>query len=325
MVGINDFNEDTSLFHTVEISISRPIRFWLLLLLDIPSISCTIFILYHLFIDRSLRNQLNNHSIIILLIFGLTIELIDIPLNLNFISNSGIVKPSNSFLCRSWWMIDVGFYNGITIIMSWSAFERHILVFHDQWISTRRKRFLIHYLPLILLLFYINIFYFIVIFFPSCNNIYNYTLPVCNNFPCYLNDPFLGKWDSLINSILPTILISFFIITLIYRVYRQKRRLHQPIRWRKQRKLIIQLVPISILYLIVNIPLNLLIFVHLCGLSKQIAGDIQLYFDFLCYLLILIFPFFNFASLSEIRKKTKLQQLFSLRSQRRIAITTAHT
>ncbi|CAF0914639.1 unnamed protein product [Adineta ricciae] len=324
MVGTDDFAAATASFDTDEVAIPRPIRFWLLLLLDIPSIICTFFILYHLLIDRNLRWQLNNHSTIILLLFGSTIQLIDIPLNLDFIANSGRVKPSNSILCRCWWIVDIGFYNGITIIMAWSAFERHILVFRDQWVSTRKRRFLLHYLPLIILLCYIYIFYVMVIFFPPCQNRYNYTLPVCNNFPCYLHDPILGKWDSCVNNIFPTVLISLFVVALVLRVYRQKRRLNQPIQWRKQRKLIIQLVPISVLYLIVNIPLNFLIFVHLCGVLEQSGGDVQLTFDFLGYLLILIFPFVNLASISELRKKTSLQRLFSMRTQRRVA-TTAHT
>jgi hypothetical protein len=174
---------------------------------------------------------------------------------------------------------------------------------------------------LIFLVCYIIIFYFIVIFFPPCHNTYNYTLPVCNNFPCYLEDSILGKWDSIVNSILPTILISFFIVTLLIRVYLQKRRLRQPIRWRKQRKMIVQLVPISVLYLTINIPLNILMLAHLCGLSERVGGSVQLYFDFLCYLIVLLFPFFCIGSLSELRKKIKLLKLFSVRPQRRVGTT----
>ncbi|CAF1091513.1 unnamed protein product [Adineta steineri] len=321
MVGIDDSNDDDLLFNQSEISIPRPVRFWFLLLLDVPSIICAFFVLYHLLMDRSLRQQLNNHTIIILLVLGLTIQLIDIPLNLSFISHMGIVEPSSPILCLIWWFIDVGYYNGITIIMAWGSFERHILVFYDQWTSTRKKRLIIHYFPLIIMLCYINIFYFGVIFFPPCNNIYVYTLPVCNNFPCYLNDAILGKWDSIMNSILPTTLISFFVVTLLIRVYRQKRRLNQPIRWRKQRKLIVQLVPISILYTSVNIPLNIIIFAHLCGLANETGVDVQLYCDFLCYLVVMLFPFLCLGFVAELRKKTNLRQLFLPRTQRRVGAT----
>jgi hypothetical protein len=319
MIGVGYFDDADQLFQESEVPIPRSVRFWLLLLLDIPSFACAFFVLFHLLVDRTLRHQLHNHTIIILLLLGLTIELVDIPLNLSFITHSGIVEPSTPLLCLFWWIIDVGFYNGITIIMAWSSFERHILVFRDQWVSTRKKRLFIHYLPLIFLISYIIIFYFIVIFFPPCNNVYNYTLPVCNNFPCYLKDHILGKWDSIINSILPTILISVFIVALLIRVYLQKRRLHQPIRWRKQRKMIVQLVPISVLYLTINIPLNILMLAHLCGLSEGVGGSVQLYFDFLCYLIVLLFPFFCIGSLSELRKKIKLLKLFKLRPQRRVA------
>jgi hypothetical protein len=48
--------------------------------------------------------------------------------------------------------------------MAWLAIERHILIFHDRWVSNRRGRFLFHYLPLIILVTYILVFYSIAIF-----------------------------------------------------------------------------------------------------------------------------------------------------------------
>jgi hypothetical protein len=138
--------------------------------------------------------------------------------------------------------MDIGLYNGCVIIMAWGSVQRYLLIFHNRLFLNKNKRFLFHYFPLIILLIYILIFYLIAIIFPPCLNVYDYGLPVCSDFPCYLNDPVLGIWDSVVNNIVPIVIISIFSLVLIICVYYQKRRLHQPNVWRKQRNMTIQLL-----------------------------------------------------------------------------------
>lgn len=54
--------------------------------------------------------------------------------------------------------------------MVWLAIERHILIFHDRWISNRRGRFIFHYLPLIILVSYIVLLYITTVFLLLCEN-----------------------------------------------------------------------------------------------------------------------------------------------------------
>ncbi|CAF3730329.1 unnamed protein product [Rotaria sp. Silwood1] len=98
--NINETGENS--FESSEISLSAFVRFWILILFDIPSIACTFFLLFHLILNRTLRHEINNHIIIILLIFGLAGQLIDIPLYLTFITHAGIVFPSTSATCLIW-------------------------------------------------------------------------------------------------------------------------------------------------------------------------------------------------------------------------------
>jgi phosphatidylglycerophosphate synthase len=135
-----------------------------------------------------------------------------------------------------------------------------------------------------------------------------------------LRDPAFGVWDSVVNNIIPIVIISISSLVLVIRVYYQKRRLHQPNVWRKQRKMTVQLLCSSVLYLIPNMPLNIFVIAHLCGLSANICVQIQLYFDFLGYFVILLYPFVCFGSLSELRKKMKWRKLFLLQQPRQIAI-----
>jgi hypothetical protein len=301
---VNETTEET-LFKNSEISLPRSVRFSLLLLFDIPSIICTIFLLYHLILDRTLRNALHNHVIILLLILGLTTQLIDIPFYLAFIANSGMVKPTSPATCLAWWFVAFGMYNGGTILMAWTAFERHIFIFYYQWISTRKGRVLVHYLPIIILLLYTFIFYIYTLFFLPCESVYEYTLPICGTYPCYQENYFLHTWDIMVNNIVPSLLVAFASIALLIRVIRQKYRLNQHVRWRRQRKMTVQLVSLSVLNILFNIPLNLVSLAHVCGLPKDYGVEAEHYFYFSCYFLICLFPFVCLFSYSELRAKVK--------------------
>ena len=57
------------LFTIIPISV----RFWIYLIADILSVLCSLFVLYYLLFDRTLRQALNNHVIIVLITFNSTI------------------------------------------------------------------------------------------------------------------------------------------------------------------------------------------------------------------------------------------------------------
>ncbi|CAF3922134.1 unnamed protein product [Rotaria sp. Silwood1] len=145
---------------------------------------------------------------------------------------------------------------------------------------TNRKRLFVHYLPLITIILYTGIFYIVVIFLPPCQIIYDYTLPIGNAYPCYQSYGILGMWEFGANNIAPTVVIAFFIMLLLTRVTLLKRRLHQPMQWRKQRRMTIQLLSITSLNLIFNMPLNILSLAHLCDLPSDIGYEAQQYFYF---------------------------------------------
>ena len=292
-------------FGNSEISLPRPVRFWLLLFSDAPSITCSLLLLHYLIHDRTARTALNNHVIILLLSLGLTTQLIEIPFYLSFIGNNGVVKPSVPATCLAWWFVSFGMYNGGTILMAWAAVERHILVFNYKLISTSRGRFFVHYLPIGILLLYVFVFYIYVLFFFPCEMNYEYSVPICGAYPCYQQDPFVGMWEFIVNNIVPSLLVAVFSMVLLIRVVRQKRRLNQRVQWGKQRKMTIQLVSLSALNIVFNIPLNLMSLARLCGLPDDYGVDVQQYFYFSCYFLIFLFPFVCLTSYSEFCMKVK--------------------
>jgi hypothetical protein len=254
--------------------------------------------------NQTQRHALQNHTILLILIFDLPIQLMDINFYLVFY-HYGSVQPPEAIVCRFWWLADFGVYNGGLILMAWLAIERHILIFHDRWVSNRIRRFLFHYLPLIILVAYILLFYIIVIFFLPCENTYVYTLPVCGASPCYQSYGLLGMWDFIVNSSGPVIFEAIVSIGLVVRVQWQKRRLRQSNQWRKHRRMIIQLSLISSLNVTLNLPIFLIPLAHLCGLPPEYGVQAELYFYFLGYFVIFLLPFISLCQFPDLRKKIK--------------------
>jgi len=89
--------------------LTNKIKFWSYLTTLIPSIICLFFILYHFLFDRTLRNTLNNHVIIIVLIIGLLYDLTIYPWMIYYYHQDGIWERSMNF-CFIWTFIDWIYY-----------------------------------------------------------------------------------------------------------------------------------------------------------------------------------------------------------------------
>ena len=306
----NDSSNETWSNIDPEFSLPSFVRFWLIIIFDVPSLACSLILLYHLIIDITLRKSLNNHVIIVLLLIGFFSQLIDDPFYLNYI-RIGYVWPQISFSCLIWWFAATGISNLTNILMAWASIERHILVFHDQWLRTKKKRFFIHYLPLLTIILYGFVYYIIILSIFSCDNMYSYTQEWCL-YPCYYDNETLALYDTIVNSIIPTPIIILFSITLIIRVIKQKQTLHRHVQWRKYRRMIIQLLSISAMFLLFNLPMTSLVLAQVCGLPIGATGQFEYYTYYLYRFISLLMPFVCLISLPEIRKKIK--QMIILRT-----------
>ncbi|CAF3485505.1 unnamed protein product [Rotaria sp. Silwood1] len=284
--------------------ISSPIRLWLFLTALIPSIFCSIIVLYHLLSKRTQRRAINNHVIIILLFNNLIYEFIDIPLLLNFYRLQSVWSATPS-LCVMWMFIDETLNSISTILIAWASVERYIIIFRSQWLSSARKRFLIHYLPLMLFVLYIIIFHVIVILFSSCINMYDYTREKCGESLCLHNTKLIETWNIIVNEILPGLIIVIFSIALLVRCLLQNHRIHQRLQWRKYRKMAIQLLSISMLYFILYIPVTSIKLVQLCCISQDGINSFEEYARFFSYYIIFLLPFVCYVSLPEVKWQFK--------------------
>ncbi len=119
---------------------------------------------------------------------------------------------------------------------------------------------------------------------------------------------------------IPTLIIVIFSIALIARVLRQKQRMHRPIQWRKHRKMTIQLLSISALYLIFNSPWTILIFMIRYGFIENVAQLSMVYTVSLRTYVIFLFPLICCGSLPELRSKCKQTFLCERRSQQLVPL-----
>ena len=286
---------------------SSPVQFWTFLLFEIPSLACTIFLLSHILLNPKLRKALHNHVIIIFLFLTLCIEIFDNPLYIDAYLYGG---HRNSFaistpVCLMWWLVDYGFYGAITVFLAWGSLERHLLVFHNQLFRTQRQRFFLHYLPLIIISIYMLGFYIGVIFFPPCENTFDFNSLACGLSPCYEDVSYLNTWDYLGNGLVCTVIEATSNIALVIRVARQKHQVHQRLTWRKHRKMALQLLSVSCLSLTIVFPQSFIICVRQIGGEQMsdFGAEADPYFFYLYTFVVFFLPFICLRNLPELWKK----------------------
>lgn len=282
--------------------LSTSVRFWSYLVFDILSIICSLFALFYLLADRKLRRALHNHIIIVLLFIGLIYEVTNISWILYF-NYTGVPMFSTITFYLIWVFVDYAFYSAQIALFAWATIERHILIFHNQWISTKMKRLLLHYTPIGAIPTYCFIYYCVVYFAPVCQNSFDSFIGGGIYIPCTFDRTFLGSWDLIVHQVVPTLIIVFFSVGLIVRVILQKRRLNQAVSWRKHRKMMIQLISISCVYVVFNFPWTFLVFAFQYGLPGEVAHVPLLYAGYLYYYVIFVFPFACCGSLPELRQQ----------------------
>jgi hypothetical protein len=284
--------------------ISYSVWAWLYLIPAIPSVIVTIFILYDLLIDRAARIALNNHVVILLLSSGLIETLADSVWYFHLYYYGIAISPTPAF-CNFWTLTDSALYVSIHILMAWASIERHILIFYPNWFGTRRKCFFFHYLPLAACLLYPLIFYFVILIIIPCNVPYNYSRKQCNRVLCFSHISWIGLWDSIGNYMMPAFLTVVFSIALGVRVLYSRYRIQRRIDWRNYKKLTLQLLPISLLYMAIQLPPMIMYAAYTGGLNRNVGADY--YFDAFAftYWTILFTPFACLVSVPDLKTKCR--------------------
>ncbi|CAF3287893.1 unnamed protein product [Rotaria sp. Silwood2] len=281
-----------------EPSIVRHIKLYLFITIELPSISISIYIFYRFYHSHEIRSRLNNHSIIALLIISFIELTTELPITLQYLG-SGHVQPKVKRFCLFWIWYYYTLQSINLFLMAWTSIERHILIFHSNLILTSIGRLKWHYIPLMICIIYIPLFYFFSIIIYPCENSFNYSLHLCGSI-CYHNIIWLSTFDWITNILIPSLLILFGSITLMIRILIQFKKMKRTFNWRTTRKMTLQLISISSLYSIFWISCTIISIIHLCVIPKFLDKLMRYYFHYSPYFVQLLMPFICLACLPEL-------------------------
>ena len=227
------------------------VKFTIILLLQIPAIALSLLIFIFLTKHRSLLKAPQNHGLIILLIVNFIELLSDIPLGLQFYLRDYVIPAAPAY-CTWWTFIALTLSTTSAYLVATIAIQRHMFIFSQHLLRIRWMRVLLHNFPLAISVTYPMLFYlFTIVLYPCDGSQWDYTSRLCGFADCYLLfDKWLGTFDLFINACTPMVIDILANTILIARVFRQKRRAQQSLRWQQQRRMMIQLFCLSTLFLI---------------------------------------------------------------------------
>lgn len=280
------------------------VKYAILQVITIPSIICDVLVL--IYFIRHWRKEIietpQNHIILCLLIFGFIQKTTDVPFLLYFLRWEQALIHTDLF-CLIWTFLDYSTVSGSLHILTWCCIERHIFIFHGPAMRNQRNLILFHYIPMVVTLIYLPSFYVIVLFFhKSCTNTWNYKLPMCG-FPCYVYDLVLGGFDWLFHCAFPTVLIIIINSLLLCRFIVRKVERQHPIRWNRQRYMIVQLVIISSLFSVLYFPLIIVGIVQTLWIPGFLSEIQYNYFSFFSYMPNQFLPFMIASQLPKFRRE----------------------
>ncbi|UJR22124.1 hypothetical protein I4U23_025188 [Adineta vaga] len=284
--------------------ISNYNRSWILFGPLIPSVLCSIFVLYHFLKTRALRKALNNHVLILLVFCGLIEEITDLSWQIHFYRTGYALVYSSAF-CYSWVLIGPSLYIATFTIMAWGSIERHILVFYPRWFGTRTKRLFLHYLPLGISALWPLMFYLFAAIILPCSYANSYTRRYCGRYSCVSVNAVATWVDSIANYILPAFVTVAFSVGLFVRVLWHRYRIRGRIDWRNYKKMALQLLPISTLYLLIQFPPIILYAAYAAGVPYSFGSGYYADGLFFTYWIVLFNPFACALSLPDLKTKVR--------------------
>jgi hypothetical protein len=313
---------------TVPVPVQKQAVFYIFLLLDIPSVLCSLLLFYYFICLPELRHPRESNQIIIyLLISSFLVTAIDIPLILPYLKNCYYIlsmKYPYSF-CIFWIMYDYSLYAMNLWLVALVFLERYLLIFFKQKVmKNKKRRFCLYYVSVTLMILFFTFWYlYLVALYPCAQTQFDFTQIVCS-FPCYqtVGSVTIQNIDWTLSGLLPVFLTILFIFILISHVLYQRHKigrcLTQRRTWKRTRKMFSQLLPITFIFSICNVPL---IIVGLLAVSNPWYNTTPYFYaDFLSYCLSLFMPFAVLSRQTVIRKR--LSTLLRLRHLNRTAPAT---
>ena len=294
---------------------TRNIKFSFFVALQPPALILNSILIVYLLFNRTLRQTLQYHAVLVLLIVTFLTNSIEVPRIIHYL-HLGIVLPQTSLNCLIWQCCDYLLFSTVNVLMCWTSIERYLLIFHRNLFATARGRLLYHYMPFVVIIVYLTLFYIAAIFIYPCDAQFDFSQPLCG-FPCYATQSVISFYDLFAHSFCPMLVDMSLDIVLIFRVLYRKRvgllqqqQQHQAREWRKNCKMIVQLLFITCTYMVFQVPFDvmvmLLVFINLPEWAIEMQA---MYFYYFFWVLTLVLPFACLICLPEVIKKIKNSML----------------
>ena len=284
--------------------IPSSVRFWLYLIPFVPSLISTVFGLYRLQLTRTFGIAPKNHDRFLLLTCVLIGELSDVPWHIHYYYTGTVLSATPAF-CVIWAFMSSTTSVSISILIAWTSIERHIATFYPEWLATNTKRFFFHYVPLSTCIFYPFGVYSIFFFTLPCDVPFNYDDRLCNRSECLFRSQSIALLDSITHYLLPVCVTVISTVGLLARIVYYRYRTYDRVEWEKYKKIAVQLLPISISYILLQLPPMVLYTAYSTGLSRDIASD---YYDsciYFRYWIILFLPFLYVTPFTLVHKRNR--------------------
>jgi hypothetical protein len=205
-------------------------------------------------------------------------------------------------LCEFWQYVDYASSGCIIWSIATFTIERYIIIFHPNYIRSKRQRFIIHYFPIILSNFYINIFYVVGIIILSCDE-KDYKRHVCGD-PCFEKYSSLSTFNWIFNTLVAVFIIIFGSLILLIRVLWTRRKMQRNLRnWSKNWKMIAQLLGIAAVYALVWLPLSVISLIATFDTKSPFNRTVLDYMYYLTYITDISLPIVVFIFSPEINRR----------------------
>jgi hypothetical protein len=309
---IDTTTEGTAYTYTTSFQANR-IKFWILLSLQFLSFPCFIYLFFHFISKKQLYRNIHNHVVILLLIISFLFLTIALSLTLAYMYTSQ-VYPASDMFCTLWnW-----FHYSVNIInlflMAFASIERNWLIFHPKLVKSKGGRFLFHYCPLVFCVIYPPMFYASAMFIYQCVSDYDYTQLLCK-WPCYFYNDNWTNVDLFFNNYTPLFSIPLFCSIIYIRVIIKRRYMKQQrFKWRRDKKLVLQILVLSSLYLAMWMPIQISGLINLYWLPTFLLQAQIDYMYLFPYLIHIIYPYIVLFTLHG--EKFKLTHHQSVHPQR---------
>jgi hypothetical protein len=241
-------------------------------------------------------------SIIVIDFLELMCDLV--PITLHYFATGHVYSIS---ICRYWVTGNYALQGISSWLMAWASIDRYLLVFF----SPTRNTYLRHDIPLMGVCAFVVGWYTTLTLTHSCsNNWFDGTQFLCGG-PCFSTDIRTVTADWILIVLLPTLLIVVFnslLGRIIIKKYRQRVNFNnRSFTWRKNRKLLAQLLSIIFVYFVTQLPLAIFSLVRLFGPAEFLINISLIWLFYTPYLIYIIVPFAYIATTKECNKRICLR------------------